>query len=338
MKNIISILFVLFSVITFSQNDYPEIKSNKEYYKKPYKRTSSEKLTNLSENEAIFKFDFIDMSGNHYYNVMYSIDGLATEQQLKVGELLTIKTTPGKHVFQFYVGNNFEELQTDSILIEAKHCDQYIINLQVNLSTKPEMILHKPIIYLYPKESTEVTVSVDIHGKEPFYYPAYHNSWKCKAEPNGDLTIGKDTYNYLFWEAIADNSFNLSASSSGFFVEGDNVIPFLNEKLDQAGLTSKEKADFITFWGPKIANTKLSFVHFLFNEECNRYADLTITPKPDNIYRLYMIWAPSSQRFPIKKQEMKKIDRSGFTVFEWGGQVVQLAKNHRIKTSNKLVK
>lgn len=169
-------------------------------------------------------------------------------------------------------------------------------------------------------------------------YPAYNNEWKCKAESNGDLTIGKDTYNYLFWEAIADNSFDLSTSESGFFVEGKNVISFLDEKLDQAGLTSEEKADFITFWGPKLASKELSFVHFLFNEECDRYADLEISPKPDNIYRLYIIWAPVSTKFLIKKQAMKKIDRAGFTVFEWGGQLSHLEKKHATRTSNKLTK
>ena len=46
----------------------------------------------------------------------------------------------------------------------------------------------KPVIYLYPEETTEVTVKLDFKGKLTSTYPAYENGWKVTAQPDGTLT------------------------------------------------------------------------------------------------------------------------------------------------------
>lgn len=168
MKKALFLLSILFSLTTFAKWEHTEGTSDKANIYNPYRRTSSEKLKNLTKNEAIYKFEFIDFWGDQTYTVKYSIDGLENEQQLKRNELLSIKTTPGKHIFQFYVGNNYEELQTDSILIEAQHCDKYLINLQQHNLNDGEIMVYKPVIYLYPKETTDVTVKVDTWNRSIF--------------------------------------------------------------------------------------------------------------------------------------------------------------------------
>jgi hypothetical protein len=87
-------------------------------------------------------------------------------------------------------------------------------------------------------------------------------------------------------------------------------------------LTAKEQADFITYWGPRLAAHDKTFVHFEFNEACNRYAELDISPKPDNLYRIYIGWKAIYTEMEPTPQIIKPIDRNGFTVLEWGGYQV----------------
>jgi hypothetical protein len=281
-------------------------------------RVSSELDESLAAGDCLYEFEF-----NPPYNreastsVQYSIDGENGEQQLN-NRFITIKAKPGNHIFQFYYSENYYEVYSDSLNIKSRHRDRYRVNLQQAMS-EPVMS-EKPVIYLYPQQSTEVSVKMDIHGENTFLYPAYKDSWEFTAQPNGDLVFGEDTYNYLFWEATSSVHLKTKQTASGFFVEGESAISFLEEKLTAAGLNSKEQADFITYWGPRLAQYKLNFVHFEFNETCNKYADIAISPKPDNLYRIYMVWSSVSKEFDINHQEMEKFDRSGFSVLEWGGQ------------------
>jgi hypothetical protein len=189
----------------------------------------------------------------------------------------------------------------------------------------------KPVIYFYPEKSTDVSVKLDIHGENAFMYPAYNNGWNFTAQPNGDLIFGDDTYNYLFWEATTRTALSPQQMSTGFFVEGKNAITFLEEKLNQAGFTSKERADFITYWGPRLAQNKLNFVHFEFNEACDQFATLDVLPKPNQVYRIYMLWGAVQSEFPVTDQEIESIDRTGFSVLEWGGQQSHILQSFEVK-------
>ena len=52
-------------------------------------------------------------------------------------------------------------------------------------------------------------------------------------------------------------------------------------------------------------------------------ASLKITPEPDTIIRVNMLWYPSNTNVNINPQELSSINpstRKGFTVVEWGGE------------------
>ena len=66
----------------------------------------------------------------------------------------------------------------------------------------PAALGAKPVIYLYPEEETEVTVSLDYDGELTCVYPAFDGgtSWSVTAAPDGTLTdTAGQTYNYLYW-------------------------------------------------------------------------------------------------------------------------------------------
>ena len=177
--------------------------------------------------------------------------------------------------------------------------------------------LLKPIIYLYPEEETEVSVELEYDGKLDFTYPKYENGWKVKASPDGTLidSTGRSYYS-LFWEGPANNPL---AAESGFVIDTDTVIPFLENKLEMLGLSEKEANEFIIFWYPKLQESKYQLIHFA-QEEYTDIAKLKITPEPESLIRVMMIYKPlNSPEFYPMQELPEKPERKGFTVVEWGG-------------------
>ncbi|MFK7784265.1 MAG: hypothetical protein AB8B56_04065 [Crocinitomicaceae bacterium] len=271
----------------------------------------------LSENEAKYTFEFVGLDGTKE-NMIYSIDGVEGKSRLHFNSL-EFTTTPGKHIFQFFYSENYYEVYSDSLEIKDRHHSIY----QVNMERSDVIItVDKPVIYLYPEEETNVSVKLNIKGEPTFLYPTYEDEWKFTATPSGELLFDDKTYNYLFWESAQSRAFSEEELKSGFNVKSENVVAFLEEKLSLAGLNSKEQADFITYWGPKLSANELNFVRFEFNEACNRYAELKITPEPEHVYRIYMTWMPISKELGVMSQSIESISREGFTVLEWGGSEI----------------
>jgi hypothetical protein len=272
----------------------------------------------LNNNQSKFTFEFTALDGSTN-QMIYSIDGIQKTVELSDNSI-EVFTSPGKHIFQFYYTENYYEVYTDSLAVKNQFHTIYDIIME-----RSDIIItvDKPIIYLYPEQEIDVNVKLNIEGTPTFFYPEYKNGWKFKASPSGDLTFGDKTYNYLFWEASQKRSFSKEELKSGFNVKKADVTAFLEGKLSLAGLNSKEKADFITYWGPRLAANKLNFVRFEFNEQCNRYAELEITPKPKTIYRIYITWMSIPQELEVAGQEIEQYSREGFTVLEWGGSEIR---------------
>ena len=84
----------------------------------------------------------------------------------------------------------------------------------------------KPVIYLYPEEETEVTVTLELDGTFTSTYPDYGEGWTVNAAPDGTLTdpdTGR-TYYCLFWEGVTDAEYDFS---TGFCVAGADTAAFL---------------------------------------------------------------------------------------------------------------
>ena len=277
----------------------------------------SQKDQNLSYNQALYIFEFkgiYDSKMERYID--YSIDGKADRQQLSKHNVLRVLTTPGNHKFQFYYDENHYEIYTDTLSIKAMHANSYAVHFE---SAETMIMSEKPVLYLYPKQKTDVTVKLDIKGEPLYLYPAYNDGWDFTATPEGELQFGNDTYNYLFWESENKGRFSMK-TDRGFSVKGSETTIFLEEILSEAGFNSKEKADFITYWAPRMIHNEYNLIHFEFNKECNQYAELDINPKPTEIYRIYMSWQKSNAPIKVINQVIPRMKRIGFSVLEWGGQ------------------
>ncbi len=110
--------------------------------------------------------------------------------------------------------------------------------------------------------------------------------------------------------------------SKGFCIKGEDTAEFLEFSLKETGLTDTEANSFIMYWLPQMECNEYNVITF----QTTTYEDtasLEISPIPDTVIRVNMLWYPSDSFVDIEAQDLSLInpsERSGFTVVEWGGE------------------
>ncbi|MDR2909039.1 MAG: hypothetical protein LBU86_04065 [Oscillospiraceae bacterium] len=177
----------------------------------------------------------------------------------------------------------------------------------------------KPVIYLYPDKTQDVSVKLYFDGVIDYTYPAYNGGWNVTASPDGTLinkADGSEHY-YLFWDGTS--RFNDWDFSEGFVVKGTDVEGFLRDVLPKLGLIPREYNDFITYWAPEMRKNAYNLITFS-TEQYEAIASLNISPAPDTMLRVHMVYKPIPAPIAIKAQTFPAPPaRSGFTAVEWGG-------------------
>ena len=177
----------------------------------------------------------------------------------------------------------------------------------------------KPIIYIYPEENIEVNIKLNLSGELTHTYPKYNekSGWNVKASPNGTLINKSNNKEYyaLFWEGT---TMSYNNPTTGFVVKGAETAAFLDEKLETLGLNRREANEFIVYWLPRMENNAYNLIHFAGAEYTNK-AQLKITPQPETLIRVFMLFQGLEKEKTISPQILKPIKRKGYTVVEWGG-------------------
>lgn len=176
--------------------------------------------------------------------------------------------------------------------------------------------IKKPVIYLYPEEEMEVEVKLGAPEKIAVDYPDYNGGWKVLAQPDGTLTMSGKQYYSLYYEADSEQ---LDLNCAGFVVAKDEVEGFLEEKLAILGLNYREREEFITYWAKDLEKSNYVFIRFMPKYEIDEEMPLTVSPAPDTTIRVMMQFKNLDERIEIDEQELTPVERTGFTVVEWGG-------------------
>ena len=182
---------------------------------------------------------------------------------------------------------------------------------------EPELTpTEKPVIYLYPETETEISVKLRYDGRLTCTYPKYENGWTVTAAPDGTLTDGAGmTYNYLYWEGETSTEYDFS---NGFCVAGEDTALFLEDALEKLGLTRREANEFTVYWLPRMEANPYNLISFQ-TDAYTDHAELTISPAPDTLIRVFMAFTPLDEFVEIEPQVLTAPERKGFTVIEWGG-------------------
>lgn len=188
-----------------------------------------------------------------------------------------------------------------------------------------EILVGKPVLYLYPQKVTDISVRLDFKGKIIADYPVYDKvkkGWDVTAYPDGkiiNLADGQE-YSYIFWEGLSP--IIPHDQSIGFVVPGKDSVRFLQTTLSHMGLTPKEYNEFIVYWYPRLQKNAYNYIYFA-GDEYTEKAKLTISPKPDSVLRVYMLYKSLNHPIPVTQQDLHSFERKGFTVVEWGGSEIQ---------------
>lgn len=176
----------------------------------------------------------------------------------------------------------------------------------------------KPVIYLYPEEKTDVSVKLDLDGVITCAYPDYRDGWEVTAYPDSTIIDKYDGEEYycLYWEGTGAADWDMS---EGFVVKSEDTADFLRSKLKEIGLTPRESNEFIIYWLPELQKNDCNFITFQ-TDVYEKNAGLEISPAPDSMLRVFMVYEPCSEDFSAEPQEFEPFERNGFTVVEWGGQ------------------
>ncbi len=282
-----------------------------------YNITSSNQDKSLKKTEAVFVITFYsdEEIGLVKNQIIFSYNAVNSKQIPNEKGQVSLTVKPGKYVFKFFYNSSHNEITTDSIAINPGFRTEMRVDFRS--STRP-VIMKKPVIYVYSLQTEKVSIKLNLKGNFLFTYPEYKDGWNFIANPDGSIEMGEKKYHYLFWDGnvkIEKSKLNLN---EGFIVQKNELITFFEQKLKYMGLNSQEIQDYITYWCPLMNVNESNYVHFMFNNECDEYAKMNVAPKPDHLFRVYMLWSKVGPA-EVKEQKIENFKRSGFTIVEWGG-------------------
>jgi len=195
------------------------------------------------------------------------------------------------------------------------------LSLKTNINyTKREcnsIMIAKPILYLYPESTMNISIKLQNESLLKTTYPKYVNGWNVIVEKDGTITDqNNNKYYALYWDEKNQNTIDFE---EGFYVTKDNAIEFLETTLTKIGLNYKEKNEFIMYWLPILEQNEQSIVYYELTEEREQNNKLLIEPIPDSLLRIVIHIKKVNQATPIKEQELDTFERNGFVAVEWGG-------------------
>lgn len=196
--------------------------------------------------------------------------------------------------------------------------EDILLPLALKGSATEMQTAEKPLLYLYPREDTVLTVSLGFPERLTCTYPAYDAGWQVLARPDGSLTdlrTGRQLY-ALYWEGRCPIP---AAPAEGFVVRGADTAAFLEEKLALLGLTEREAEEFIVYWLPRMQDNPYNLIRFATPAEIDAAMPLSFSTEPDSLIRVWMEYRPLAQPVEIPEQTLTSPARTGFTAVEWGG-------------------
>jgi len=265
-------------------------------------------------------------------------DGLTVNQAIIESEKHKKTTSKKDGSFQLLIEtsdlyliikNNAEEYSyVENYKFKNKH--RIEINIYIpTLSDEQYIIVDKPVIYAYNQTSLGFSLKLNTACNLLFTYPKYEDIWNINIAKNGMLKSNNKEYPYLFWEGkLNDLTFKDENNAlKGNPIKKENVVNFLEKSLSNLGLNAREQTDFITFWAPRMIQHNEVFVQFLIDDDYDVISTMEITPKPDHIRRIYLLYTameniPTETKLQQQDFDFAPLDRSGFTIIEWGGSEI----------------
>jgi hypothetical protein len=175
--------------------------------------------------------------------------------------------------------------------------------------------MEKPAIYLYPEETTQVNVNLNLNGWFTQTIPDYGFGWDVTAEQNGLID---SKYDYLFYE-MKLFTLDYDLPNEGWIVKTSELEPFFDEKLKELGMNEKEVFDFKEYWLEHLSEAEYYEIKLFSSDFLKQNLELNVNPHPDSILRLIFHFKSLDHPYELKEPILTPFERNGFAVVEWGG-------------------
>jgi hypothetical protein len=190
----------------------------------------------------------------------------------------------------------------------------------------PDWCDAKPVIYLYPKQQTTVSVKLTVPGSIVASDPHYPEiGWQhIEAYPSGLFEYQGKHYHELFYEASVTP---IDPPTNGIIVPTANLEIELANLTRQLGLLPSEQQEFLHYWLPRLTQLHAPYILVsLFSpEQKDRIDHVDIVPKPDTFLQFILYYKPLSKPLTVHPLLLptRLPQRQGFTAVEWGGIIDQ---------------
>jgi hypothetical protein len=196
------------------------------------------------------------------------------------------------------------------------------------------LIIKKPNIYLYPTETTDVSVRLELAEGCALTRsdPPYGDGWRVTVSPDGwmdngigyvvgevdgeEVIFDAPRYGCLFYEADAPDVWQ---TERGWLVDdGEDLGDFFAENLAAYGFNEREIEDFLGYWEPRL-NAGYYAVFPQLAADIEPLVGLNVYPEPDSVLRLfYYLVADPLMGGELAPPVIEPFERTGFAVVEWG--------------------
>ncbi len=182
----------------------------------------------------------------------------------------------------------------------------------------------KPVIYLYPEQTTFIDVKLTIPGIIYISIPDYpRQGWEnIEAHPDGKLIYRGKQYPNLYYESQVER---VNVPKNGVFIKTSDLQEELIKITYALGLNKTEQEEFLDYWLPKLYDLKSPYILFsLFAQsEKDRIDHVDISPKPKTFieFLAYFKAIDKPYQIPELKLPQEPPERHGFTAVEWGGTI-----------------
>lgn len=257
---------------------------------------------------------------NELEDEVFCLTGQMKEETLLKEQAIDLLKNIDRYILEDYEensgsdGNIVKKMRSEIEAICNPKLEEQL--LPVSPGNPWEMQIDKPIIYFENAPEKEITVTLGYPKKLTCSYPKYENGWKFTVSKDGNVQMDGKNYYGLYWEGTGAV---VNEIKNGFCVKGEETADFLEKYLKILGLSEKEANEFIIYWLPKMEKNKYNLVYFATMEEQQSYMPIAISPAPETIIRVNMVWKASDEFVDIKAEELTPVKREGYTVVEWGG-------------------
>lgn len=148
--------------------------------------------------------------------------------------------------------------------------------------------------------------------------PVYQNGWHIDVLGDGKILWKQQEFEILFYESLTDKLLN--QYKTGWYISYEEREESLKSVLELYQFNEQETNDFMEFWLEKLEKNQ-NYMMYPQETDCvDCQMPMNISPMPDSIRRIWFGFEKvDDAKENVLEPKVLEIERSGFTVVEWGG-------------------